>query len=342
MPPPSAGQRPVLCAVDFEASSWRALGFAVSVARQTAQPLHIVHVSDPGPEVDWDHLDPAIAPALRELEALLEARVERAHGLLARASAACARAGVTAQTHLATGRPPEAIIEAGERHAAGLIVVGAHNAAERHRVHLLGSTAERVLRAAQVSVLVVPGPPPAPKATSGARVAPDRPLHAGAAAPSDDPLTGDPAMALIQRILCPTDFSDSSDAAIEYSLSLAETLGAEVHLLHVYPIPALMLPDGGVTATAQLVARLSEHANDAMDAHVARLTERGAKVTGHVTEGVAAQSILDAAEEIGADLIVMATHGRTGLAHLLVGSVTERVVRLSTIPVLTVRTHAPT
>ena len=86
MPPPSAGQRPVLCAVDFEASSWRALGFAVSVARQTAQPLHIVHVSDPGPEVDWDHLDPAIAPALRELEALLEARVERAHGLLARAA----------------------------------------------------------------------------------------------------------------------------------------------------------------------------------------------------------------------------------------------------------------
>ena len=143
----------------------------------------------------------------------------------------------------------------------------------------------------------------------------------------------------IKTILCPVDFSSGASAATEYAVGLAEKLGARVHLLHVYPLPMLAAPDGGLMVTPEVVARMSTESERAISEVAARYVGRGAEIETHVSDGAPYAEILRKAEKIGADLIVMGTHGRSGIAHLLLGSVAEKVVRSSPIPVLTVRSE---
>lgn len=144
------------------------------------------------------------------------------------------------------------------------------------------------------------------------------------------------------RILVPTDFSEPSDAALEYARTLAERFGASLHLVHVFedplttgafgaemyvPVPPDALNTMMADATARLVARVP--ADDA-----ARFF-----ATTEVVTGTGARTIVSYAMANDIDLIVMGTHGRSGLEHLLLGSVAERVVRTAPCPVLTV--HSP-
>jgi universal stress protein A len=140
----------------------------------------------------------------------------------------------------------------------------------------------------------------------------------------------------IQRILCPVDFSDTSNHAVKYALGLAEPLGAEVHLLHVYQLPMYTMPDGALLAGPQTATRVMESAQQALNELAASLGG-DPPLQKHLTEGVPHAEVERVANDIGADLIVMGTHGRTGLGHLLLGSVAERVVRTASVPVLTVR-----
>lgn len=144
-------------------------------------------------------------------------------------------------------------------------------------------------------------------------------------------------MTTISRILSPVDFSDTSDHAVEYAVELAKGLGAEIHLLHVYQLPMYSMPDGALLAGPDVATRIMDTARESLDALAQRLADRGVTVERHLTEGVPHQEIDRVAKEVGADLIVMGTHGRTGLGHLLLGSVAERVVRIVPVPVLTVR-----
>jgi nucleotide-binding universal stress UspA family protein len=135
----------------------------------------------------------------------------------------------------------------------------------------------------------------------------------------------------IRHILAPTDFSKHAQHAVTFAFELAQAVGAKLSLLHVIEIPvypievSLPLADLEQDARRELARLLPE----AETAHVS--------VTRLVEMGVPYQKILDmaAAEEV--DLIVMATHGRTGLRHLIMGSVAERVVRTAPCPVLTIR-----
>jgi nucleotide-binding universal stress UspA family protein len=145
----------------------------------------------------------------------------------------------------------------------------------------------------------------------------------------------------IRTILCPVDFSPGASAATEYAVSLAEKLGARVHLLHVYPLPMLAAPDGGLMVTPEMVTRMSTESERAISEVAARYEGRGVEIETHVRDGAPYSEILRRAEQVGADLIVMGTHGRSGIAHLLLGSVAEKVVRSSLIPVLTVRSERP-
>jgi nucleotide-binding universal stress UspA family protein len=146
-------------------------------------------------------------------------------------------------------------------------------------------------------------------------------------------------MLRLRRILNPVDFSESSDRATAYALDLARALGAELHVLHAYQIPVIALPDGGVIATAELVTRITDAANTAMDRLIERHRASAVPIAPHVAEGAPHQCIQDEAEKLGAELIVIGTHGRTGVARLLLGSVAEKVVRTSRVPVLTVPGH---
>lgn len=142
----------------------------------------------------------------------------------------------------------------------------------------------------------------------------------------------------IRRVLCTTDFSAAANKAVRQAVRIAQQLGAEVHLLHAYPVPSIPSPAGGDFSPQQLTAQLAESAETEMRREVREWNKRQISVVPHVAAGPPADVIVETAKEIGADMIVVGTHGRTGLAHLLIGSVAERVIRTATVPVVTIRT----
>ncbi len=144
-------------------------------------------------------------------------------------------------------------------------------------------------------------------------------------------------MFTIKKILVTTDFSDFSIAALEYAFSLATTYDASVHLLHV--VDARQWPtlrkSGKVSA-----ASLEKAAKTSMQEFINETVDEYSVVTPVIRTGIPADEIAQYAREAQADLIVMATHGRTGLAHALIGSIAEKVIRCSTVPVFVVKPTA--
>ncbi|WP_280588288.1 universal stress protein [Halorubrum sp. Boch-26] len=138
---------------------------------------------------------------------------------------------------------------------------------------------------------------------------------------------------MYDAILCPTDGSPGSDAAVEHACYLAELAGARIHALFVVDETI-----AGADGWDVVVEREEGRGERALDAVAAAGAERGVPVEKHLRRGSPHEEILDAAGDYEADLIVMGTHGRTGVGRFLAaGSVAERVVRHSEAPVLTAR-----
>jgi nucleotide-binding universal stress UspA family protein len=200
----------------------------------------------------------------------------------------------------------DAILRTAAHEGADLIVVGTHR--RRGLQHfLLGSVAEEVIRTAPCPVLTIPN--------DAVRTAP------GPDAP----------------VLVPIDFSDASRGALATAKDLAALFDAEVELIHVIEdasvVPGFYIETGGWAA--QDVARLVEVAEEQLE-RFDREAGGAPSHARHVLRGRPSETIAERAEEIGAGALVMATHGLSGLRHLLLGSVTERAVRLSRCPVLSV------
>ncbi len=142
-------------------------------------------------------------------------------------------------------------------------------------------------------------------------------------------------------ILVPTDLSAHADAALDYACELAAKLGATVHLLNVIGIPALGVPELGVALTSTMIDSLVSDNQGAIDAVAAARRAKGAPIGKAILKtGDARDMINETAQELGADLIVMATHGRHGISRALLGSIAESVVRSAPCAVLTIRDHA--
>jgi universal stress protein A len=141
----------------------------------------------------------------------------------------------------------------------------------------------------------------------------------------------------IKAILVPTDFSDCSEGALDYAVALATQFKAALHLVHVSPIPSLAAAamDGVIVSLPELEAEMRTAAEAEMARLVARIS--GVPVSTEIAVGNPPTCIVTVASERGVDLIVMGTHGRGPLMHLMLGSVAERVVRLAPCPVLTTR-----
>ena len=137
---------------------------------------------------------------------------------------------------------------------------------------------------------------------------------------------------LITRILVPTDFSRPSEQALHYAHDLAQQFGASLHLLHVVNRPLLA---EGLAAEAHLSQKFESDKVRGTEARLRKLAPDAA--SADVVFGYASRTIVDWASRLGADLIVMGSHGRVGVAHLMLGSVAEAVVRTARCPVLTVR-----
>lgn len=145
-------------------------------------------------------------------------------------------------------------------------------------------------------------------------------------------------MPIVRDILCAIDFSPTAERAATFAAELAAGLGAHVHLAHVLPIamPTMPMPEIGVAPQEVIAPPSAQLAEDARRALGRLADDLGLEPRLHVVTGSASREIVRLAREIGADAIVVGTHGRTGLAHMLLGSVAERVVRTSSVPVLVV------
>jgi len=147
-----------------------------------------------------------------------------------------------------------------------------------------------------------------------------------------------------KKILCPVDLSPAATSAAKEAASLAKALGAELVLVHVMNEPAFTVADP-LLAPGELsgyaLPALAEEYRVEMDKRLTRLgatlASPGLVVTTRLLRGSTHESIVDAATQEHADMIVMGTHGRTGIQHLLLGSTAERVVRTSKVPVMTLR-----
>jgi nucleotide-binding universal stress UspA family protein len=148
---------------------------------------------------------------------------------------------------------------------------------------------------------------------------------------------------MFTRILVPTDFSPPSDAALEYARLLAATFGASLHLLHVIDDPAAssaFVADGYAPNSPDIAEFLLTRGRTRLEALLNRSDREVFHATTVALVGEPAMTIGDYATASGTDLIVMGTHGRSGFAHALMGSVAERVVRTASCPVLTVKQPA--
>lgn len=145
---------------------------------------------------------------------------------------------------------------------------------------------------------------------------------------------------IIRRILVPVDFSEHSERATWYACELAATVGAHVELLHVVEDPFVSgaySPGVYLGPSAEALDGIVTDAENRLDRAASAVASSGLRPDRVVLRGHPAQSIADHAKACDADLIVMGTHGRTGIAHLLLGSVAERTLRTADCPVLTIK-----
>lgn len=144
----------------------------------------------------------------------------------------------------------------------------------------------------------------------------------------------------LDTILVPTDFSERANTALTHACDLAKLSGATLHVLHVLEWHANPMPTFGLgLALPTWVQESKTAAEQTLQQLIAKLCPEGLKVVPALLAGTPAKAVLSYANEHRTDLIVMTTHGRTGLVHALMGSVAESVLRTAPCPVLVVRTE---
>jgi nucleotide-binding universal stress UspA family protein len=209
------------------------------------------------------------------------------------------------ETHVLSGDAVHALLEFAAESRPQLTVVGTHGRTGA-KYFLLGSVAARLVQLSDVPVLTVP------MASDGVA----------------------PVLSRVQKILVPVDFSKASASLLSRALALAGVSGAAIELLHVITPPPALLND--MSLWQELA---TEHAEDVRQSMQTLLDDvapdSDVPVTTRIEHGLPADIIRGAAQQFG--LVVMGTHGRTGLSRLVLGSVAEKVVRASPCPVLTVR-----
>jgi nucleotide-binding universal stress UspA family protein len=290
----------VLVTTDFSDASRQALPLAVELARQFDATLALVHVFPAALPGELSHL--GIVFEQERLAAEARIRLERFRETELPAS-------LRVEVTLLEGAAGNQIITFAKDAEADLIVIATHG--HTGLKHLwLGSTAERVVRHAPCPVLVVH----------------ERPV------PMRFP--GD-VLCRFQRILVPTDFSEASQPALRYAAAFAKPCGAEVTLIHVVEPP--LYPEFGYAHVPAQEAKAKRDANEKLDVSRRELAQAGIQAGSVVRSGSAFREIAGQAAEGGADLIVVGTHGRGAIAHALLGSTAERVVRHASCPVLVVR-----
>lgn len=293
----------ILVPIDFSRPSLKAISYALAISRQFGADVHLLHVVD-----TTQYLPPTL------LTLPLIPQTERNRRLMKRLKAVALKHRTNANVSALeprTGTAYEEICVTARELKADLIVIATHGYTG-YKHMFLGSTAERVVQHSSCPVLVVR-------------------LHARHWNGSTAPRTRDGFQ--LTKILAPTDFSDCSQLAFDYAAQLARDFKAELRLVHVINPHAYPFGDKyAALDAAQLMREAADAAQKQMRSMAARFNRR---YSVRVMHGSPAIEICNAANE-DVDLIVISTHGRTGLGHFLIGSTSERVVRHARCPVLVI------
>jgi nucleotide-binding universal stress UspA family protein len=299
--------RKILLTTDFSECSAHAFPPAAAIARRNGAAIDLVNVGGAVSPLAFGHTGGGFA--VDEFYAGLEGR-------LAEVARRDVFRGVEVHPHLLEGFGPESVARFQETHGHELLVTATHGHSGIKRL-LLGSFAEGLVRRARCPVLTYRG-------------------------------TSEESEFRPRRVLWPHDFSDLSRTALRYVRELATLHGAEVHVLHVvnaelYPIhPVGDFPVSGTWWEGGHPDLWAKGRDKAQEELAKLLAEElhGAKASAVAAVGNPLREILAHASDWKADLIVLSTHGRTGLSHAFLGSVAERVVRGAPCTVLTVRPAA--
>jgi nucleotide-binding universal stress UspA family protein len=295
--------RRILAATDFSPASEGALRWADFFASRFGAELVLFHALS---------LDPALLIGPTGVAVDLAARlVEDARRAAERSMQDLQRRFPSARAVVEEASPREGIVRAAQAQGADLVCVGTHGRTGLPRL-LHGSVAQHVIVHSPVPVLTVRQD--------------DRPVR-------------------VRCILAPTDFSPAADAALPWADLLARTFDARLVLLHVVEVTYETLVEvpwgGGFEPVGEAITRqLENRARAELQTRAQRLPPCETLVRTGLGAGLSRQRIVEAAADVGADLVVMGTHGRTGVDRILFGSVAEHVVRTSPVPVLTVRHRA--
>lgn len=286
----------ILVPTDFSPESLTALGYAAALVKKSGGKLHVVHVS----EVDFAAPGPALPGRPFQLsDTQVRERLETMTG-----------GPIAATVHGRTGRAFDQICRLAREIEADLIVMSTHRRTGLRRL-FLGSNAERVVQHSGSPVLVV-------RASKRELVAAGEPLQ-------------------VQTILVPTDFSASSMDALGYAVEFGRQFGARLVLFHSFTVPEFVAADPyGPQDVHPTPEETRSAAEDQMREFVKGVDFGGVGFDTQIIMGRAAEEICDYAEKQKVDLIITSTHGRTGLMHVLIGSVAEHVVRYAPSPVLVV------
>ncbi len=147
-------------------------------------------------------------------------------------------------------------------------------------------------------------------------------------------------MTLPTTLLVPVDFSAFSEAALAFAVELAKPLNARIVVMHAYELPIYGFPSGTVVATPDMAASIMTAAQSGLDAMTARFAD-DVKIEKVLRLGPPSTEVNEVAKEVGAGMIVIGTHGRSGVARFFLGSIAEKIVRFAALPVLTVREPHP-
>lgn len=288
----------ILVATDFSPTAEVGLIWALGLGKLHGARLHLVHgLLLPNQMTDFVPSPPDAGSEIRQ------AALSRLDETASRVR----ESGIEVTSDLLLGVPSQNIIESAEQEKADLIIIGTRGLTGVEHL-LLGSTAERVAQRSHCPVLAV---------------------HPGDAV--DEPQA--------RSILVPTDFSADAERATHAALALLREQPSEttLTLLHVYHLPFEYTAYGTVPTSWDYYKDVEGAADERINEIAEPLREEGLTVMTRTDEGYPPDIIVRVAKEIDCDMIAMGTHGRTGLAHLLLGSTAERVIQHAECPVLTVR-----
>ncbi|TSD15056.1 universal stress protein [Haloglomus irregulare] len=299
----------ILLPTDGSTHAMTAAEHALALSRAFDATIHVLGVAD---------IDRAagLFDAGGVDEAFLE-RVRAETGTAVERTATLAAANDPVETAVVDGDPADAIADYVAEAAPDAIVMGTHGRRGITRF-VAGSVTERVLRTATVPVFTVR--------------CPDGEARAEGAEPTVGAAGEFPTC---ERVLLPTDGSGTAERAVDHAVAIADAIDGELHALNVVDVAAA----GGQrdpVPSGTAVEALTEQGEAAVDAVAERADDAGVPVVTAVRQGFPESRIRTYARENGADVVVMGTHGRTGLGRVLLGSTVERLVRRAEMPVCAV------